>query len=187
MPQKSETTGPLAAVRAPAKKVLDAIYLRLEETGIDFYSSAMHSRYGWPLKFLSWTFFRHARVEDDQIAKIREAAAKGTIVYVMKHRSLLDYLFFNWLFLSQGLPLPRFANETNLTVFLPLDRAFRTIIAKLIWFVRHGFLPDPVDSGWVEQLIAGGKPVLLFMKRRRTWTDALRRRRGTRDVTETAI
>lgn len=186
-PATVETSGPLSAVRTPAKRILDFVYRRLDETGIDFYRSAMHTDYGWPLKWLSWRFFRHARVEPEALQRIREAAADGVVVYVMKQRSLLDYLYFNYLFVREGLPLPRFANEVNLLSFQPVARAIRTSLAKLTWFVRHGFLPDPVDSGWVEQLIAGGKPVLLFLKRRRTLLDVLRGRHGQRDVTDALI
>lgn len=186
-PATLTTVGPLAGVRTDAKRVLDAIYLRLDATGIDFFQSAMHTRYGWFLKWLSWTFFRHAHVDEAQVARIREVAAQGDVVYVMKNRSLLDYLYFNWLYLKEGLPLPRFANEVNLWLWFPVWRGFRTWIAKGIWFLRHGFLPDPVDSGWVEQLIFSHKPVLLFLKRRRTFTDALRRYRPHRDVAEALI
>ena len=72
-------------------------------------------------------------------------------------------------------------------LWLPLTRGIRTWMAKGIWFLRHGFLPDPVDSGWVEQLIANGSPVLLFLKRRATLVDSIRRFKPHRDVADALI
>ncbi|HVO30372.1 MAG TPA: 1-acyl-sn-glycerol-3-phosphate acyltransferase [bacterium] len=186
-PLERNTSGALAGARVEAKRALDAIYLRLEKSGIDFFQSAMHTGYGWLLKWLSWTFFRHAHVDPTQVAKIKDAASKGEVVYVMKHRSMLDYLYFNWLYLKEGLPLAQFANEVNLWLWVPIFRGIATWMAKGIWFLRHGFLPDPVDSGWVEQMITTDRPLMLFLKRRRSTVDALRRFRPRRDVAEALI
>ena len=49
--------------------------------------------------------------------RLRSLEERGTIVYVMRTRSTLDYLFFNYLFLKIGLPLARFANGIDLTFF----------------------------------------------------------------------
>src|SRR5690349_5890777 len=75
--ESTETAGLLGGVRSDAKKLLDRLYLRLEETGIDFYLSAMHASFGWPLRFLSWRFFRYARVDPAAVARIKEVAAQG--------------------------------------------------------------------------------------------------------------
>ncbi len=182
-----EPHGASKAVRGPAAKLLEALYQRLDQTGIDFYRSAMHTHYGWPLRWLSYRFFRHARVDPAALARIRDVAAKGEVVYVMRHRSLLDYLYFNYLYVREGLPLPRFGSEINMLLWMPLARAARTLLAKATWFVRFGFLPDPIDSGWVEQLVSNRAPLLVFLKRRRTWTDLLRRQRPKRDVAEALI
>ena len=65
-PASVDTRGPLAGVRTEGKRVLDGIYHRLELTGIDFFQSAMHTGYGWFLRWLSWTFFR--LLSDDEQA-----------------------------------------------------------------------------------------------------------------------
>lgn len=186
-PATIATTGPLAGARAEVKRRLDAVYLRFHHTGIDFFQSAMHTEYGWLLRWASWRFFRHARVDPAEVARVKEAAAKGEVVYVMRHRSLLDYLYFNYLFVREGLPLASFGNEINLLLFLPFGRAMRTIFAKTAWFLRHGWLPDPIDSGWIEQLSSRQVSFLVFLKRRQTFLDYVRRRKPRRDVAEALI
>ena len=49
--------------------------------------------------------------------RLRPHAEAGTLVYVMRTRSLLDYLFFNHLFLKLGLPLAQIANGVDLSFF----------------------------------------------------------------------
>lgn len=186
-PATIATSGPLAGARAEVKRRLDAVYRRFHDTGIDFFQSAMHTDYGWLLRWASWRFFRHARVDPAEVARIKEAAAKGEVVYVMRHRSLLDYLYFNYLFVREGLPLASFGNEINLLLFLPFGRAMRTMFAKAAWFLRHGWLPDPIDSGWLEQLISQQVPFLVFLKRRQTFLDYVRRNKPRRDVAEALI
>lgn len=189
-PQPGETpapVGPLAGARAEVSRRLDWVYRRLQDSGIDFFWSGMHTDFGWMLRWASWRFFRFAKVDPQEIARIKEVAAKGEVVYVMRHRSLLDYLYFNYLFVREGLPLPRYGNEINLVLFLPVTRALRTLIAKGAWFLRHGFLPDPVDSGWLEQLIENGQPFLVFLKRRQTFLDYVRRAKYRRDIAEALI
>ena len=179
--------GPLAGARTEVRRRLDLFYGRLQNTGIDFYWSAMHTDFGWLLRWASWTFFRHAKVDPQEIARIKEVAALGEVIYVMRHRSLLDYLYFNYLFVREGLPLPRYGNEINLILFLPVTRAIRTLLAKGAWLLRHGWLPDPVDSGWLELLTANGVPFLVFLKRRQTFLDYVRRAKYRRDVAEALI
>ena len=69
--------------------------------------------FGWFAK----RFFDHIRLDHETENRLRETSKKGTLVYVMRTRSTLDYLFFNYLFLRVGLPLARFANGINLTFF----------------------------------------------------------------------
>ena len=116
-----------------------------------------------------------------------EAAADSTIVYVMRHRSLLDYLFFNYLFVRKRLPLAKYANEINMLPILPWGLGMRTMLAKLTFFLRHGWLPNPVDSGWLKDQVANGRPVLLFLQRRQTFLERLRRKPPSGGVAEELI
>src|SRR5262245_55576938 len=66
-----------------------------------------------PSRLVSWfyrTFFRHVKVDPRYAQLVKELSERGTVVYVMRSRNLINYLFFNALCLSLGLPLARFNN-----------------------------------------------------------------------------
>ncbi|MCA9539732.1 MAG: 1-acyl-sn-glycerol-3-phosphate acyltransferase [Myxococcales bacterium] len=121
--------------------------------------SAMLER---PRAMLAWfgrRLFNHVRVDDATAARLRALPEQGVVVYVMRTRSLLDYLFFNHLFLKVGAPLARFANGVDLT-FL---RGFGKWVAGKWrkWFSRAS------EPGAVEQLdatVRREESALLFMK-----------------------
>ena len=177
----------LKKVRTPIKRSLDLTYRRLREKGIDLYRSGMRKHFGFLLRHFFARFFRYARVDEEQLEEIRKAASKGTIVYVMHHRSLLDYLFFNNLLLRNNLPLAEYSNEINMLPFLSWKEALRTIGAKIAYFLRRGWLPNPVESGWLRDQVADGTTALLFLHRRATFFEWARRRPPQAGITEQLI
>ncbi len=107
---------------------------------------------------LSDRFFKHLTLHDQTVDEISELAETGQIIYVMRSRSLLDYLAFNQLFVRHELPLARFANGVNLSIF----RGFREWVVNL--FSRQ---LSPPDRG-LDLPLAHGDATLIFL-RERTW------------------
>ena len=135
---------------------------------VDPWASRMLPRFGWPLRVIARVFF--SRIDDDScdLAPLRAAATKGSLVYVMRTRSLLDYLYFNHFNLKKGLPLARFANGVRTTLWAPLGRMVKSIAARMHWRRTSARkLPDPVDSGYLADLVEGGDPTLVFLRRGR--------------------
>ena len=132
---------------------------------VDLYRSSMHAEYGWFFRRTYGARFR--RIEPDLAGceRVREAATRGTIVYIMGRRAVLEYIFFNWYFLRHNLPLSRFANGVNMLVWSPLRQAIRTALFKVWLRGRKGPLPDPVDGGFMRRRVLAGQSVLLFLKR----------------------
>ena len=124
--------------------------------------SAMVDRPGAVLRFLYARFFRKIRFNPEEIERIRAAAARGPIVYVLGAVSYLDYLYFNYALKAHGLPLARFANGGVNTILLwPLRIAFMLGVA--IWRLARGARLEAEDAAfarWVGQ----GEPTLLFLK-----------------------
>jgi hypothetical protein len=67
-------------------------------------------------------FFGHFDLDDATVAKLRALEARGTVVYVMRYSSRLDYFLFNTLFLREGLRLSRFANGIRFYYYRPPAR-----------------------------------------------------------------
>src|SRR6185369_6142742 len=87
--------------------------------------SAMTEVFGWLPRYVADRLTRHVHLDERAVAQVRAIGEGGTIVYVLRNRSLLDYLLINWLFVREGLPLARFANGVSTGWFLPLIAALR--------------------------------------------------------------
>jgi len=133
----------------------------------DPYRSAMLRTFGWPLRLFARFFFSRIHA-GPQLDPVRAVAEEGSIVYVMRTRSALDYLFFNYLALQEKLPLARFANGVDTALTAPLHRTITSWFARRRWRARNGgAFPDPVDEGYLRRLVAGGQSALVFLRRGR--------------------
>lgn len=93
------------------------------------------------------------------VESLRDAEDRGSVVYVMRTRSIIDYLYFNLAFLEYGLQLVRFANGVK-TFSL---RGFpRSLGARLRG--RRGL---PSDEDCLEAAVAADLPAMLFLRRPR--------------------
>ncbi|MBI4614831.1 MAG: 1-acyl-sn-glycerol-3-phosphate acyltransferase [Planctomycetes bacterium] len=140
---------------------------------VDYYTSRMHDAYGPVLRWLFRRYFGPVRTDSTQVARVKELAAKGTVVYCLRTRSTLDYLCSNWVYLREGLPLARFANGINLSLWQPLAAVVRTTLVKLGYYLRGKRLPDPRTSGYLESLCREGESSLVFLGRGTSLFDRL--------------
>jgi len=114
-----------------------------------------------PWGWLGERLFRHLTLPEDSAERLKELSERGQIVYVMRSRSLLDYLAFNYLFVKNKAPLARFANGINLSLF----KSLRDWITESI---RHLFSNSsiPPDEGLIEHL-SHGDSALIFLRERK--------------------
>jgi glycerol-3-phosphate O-acyltransferase len=129
--------------------------------------SAMLARFGVLALILVRLIFQHVRVRAEAVERIRQLAEQGTLIYVMRYRSVIDYLLANAVLLREGLPLARFAPGVSTLWFRPLRDA-------VAWLARHG-RPAMSPHLACRGILGHGDPVLLFMRSR---TVAARRRRA---------
>lgn len=93
------------------------------------------------------------------VDSMREAEERGTVVYVMRTRSIIDYLYFNFAFLEHGLKLIRFANGIKTYAFRSF---FLSIGARLRG--RRG-LPSDVEC--FDAALSADLPTMIFLRRPR--------------------
>ena len=139
--------------------------------------SAMCRRFGLVPSWFARLAFRHVRVDPADIERLRRLAGEGTVVYVMRYTSLVDYFLINYVLLRERLPLARFANGISSLWLRPL----RDVIAILWAGMRSAQLFGKEvrrfrERDLVAQLTAHGRSVLLFIRSRRT---SLGRARGS--------
>ncbi len=119
--------------------------------------TAMRQRLGRLMGFLAKLLFAHVLFERRSVDNIRDADERGTVVYAMQTRSRLDYLYFNYAFLKDELPLARFANDVSL-------RPLRSLWNWLSRLLRRG--PPPPEKQ-MEALVHHGESAFLFLERPR--------------------
>jgi glycerol-3-phosphate O-acyltransferase len=120
-----------------------------------------------PGRLVSWfyrTFFRHVKVDERYLEMVRGLSSKGTVVYVMRARNFINYLFFNALCLSQGLPLARFNNGSSLLWLQPIS-----VLLRYLWaFLMGRRKLSPTKA--LCQMVSLNESALLFLRKPRTIT-----------------
>ncbi len=135
---------------------------RVSELGaIEKAPSAMLSR---PRSLFAWLgrrLFDHVGLDPTTAERLRALPERGQVVYVMRTRSLLDYLFFNHLFLKVGLPLARFANGVDLSFIRGPGEWLASVCGRL-----RGDRREVAEVDQLERVVRKGDSALVFMKRR---------------------
>ncbi len=151
------------------------------EPGEPPHRSAMPSRFGWPATIFARLAFRHVRIDPEDIARLRRLAEQGTLVYVMRYRSLVDYFFVNYVLLREGLPLPQFTNGISSFWLRPFAEIALGVWRSLRSLGEGGEARQARERGRVARLAAQGRSVLLFIRSSRRVAARNRREHGARD------
>ncbi|NOU28195.1 MAG: hypothetical protein HOO96_09850 [Polyangiaceae bacterium] len=109
------------------------------------------------LALLYRRFFEHVQVDPAWAARVREAESRGTVVYVMRNLSFVDFLALDYLTKREHLPQIRFANDTGLFLLEPMGRGWLNAISRSIrpWD----------DAAELRRALEGGASAALFLKR----------------------
>ncbi len=116
---------------------------------------------------LTWFFkklFDGIDVDTEGIARVRERARRGPLVYVPSHKSHIDYLVLNYVLHNYNMHIPRIAAGKNLA-FWPMGHVFRKSGA---FFIRRTFrgakLYREVFNRYIKALIEEGHPLEFFIE-----------------------
>jgi glycerol-3-phosphate O-acyltransferase len=122
------------------------------------------------LAYVYRRFFEHIHVDETWVATVRDAAARGSVVYILRNLSFLDFLALDHLTKRHGLPRIRFANDLGLWVLEPMGKG---------WF--SAFRPQSRGDAAEEltHIIEQGGSAALFLKRPSA-LDVTGRKAGTR-------
>jgi glycerol-3-phosphate O-acyltransferase len=124
-------------------------------------------------------FFAQVRIDPEAIERIRSLAARGSIVYVMRYRSLVDYLLIAFILLREGLPLPEFVSDVHTVLLRPLPEILSTLWHRLRTArVLGRELRRFEDRDRCQRLVSQGRPILIFMRSRAPGMRLLEERRA---------
>ena len=112
-----------------------------------------------PNPFLAWVyqrFFERIEVDEAWTRAVREADARGTVVYVLRSLSFVDFLALDYLTKRHHLPHVRFANDLGLWILEPMGRG---------WLNALRPRTPGSDVADLERAVASGASAALFLKR----------------------
>ena len=148
---------------APSPKPFDDTAPRLEAL-VDPMSS-MASRFNFIFRWFAARFFGHFGFDDATVQRLRALEDRGSVVYVMRYSSRLDYFLFNTLFLRHGLRLSRLANGIHFYYYHPIFAALKTFLTRRRGEpreVRHSQRRERVKG-----LVRSGESMFLFLRTER--------------------
>ena len=137
--------------------------------------SAMAPRFGLPFRWFARRFFEHLGLDPATVARLRALEARGSVVYVMRYASRLDYFLWNALFRREGLRLSSFANGIRFFYYRPLW--------DWVWaLLRRGSGPKRERDRYHARRLAGeGASFFLFLRTARLRSVLWGRRRAARE------
>ena len=126
-------------------------------------ASAMTARFQIGYRWFARRFFQHLDFDEATVAKLRDAEAKGAVVYVMRYASRLDYFLFNALFARDGLRLSAYANGIQYWYYTPWWRSVPAFWMRALRRRGRG------DSGALacahaRRVAAAGESMFLFLR-----------------------
>lgn len=112
-----------------------------------------------PNAALAWTykrFFEHIEVDETWAKQVLAADARGTVLYVLRNLSFVDFLALDYLTKKLALPQVRFANDMGLWVLEPMGRG---------WFSALKKPSEQDDVARLRRAVEEGSSAALFLKR----------------------
>jgi glycerol-3-phosphate O-acyltransferase len=132
--------------------------------GHDFhYAGYLPRRPGFLLRWTLDPFFSRVTVHPKHRERLQELASQGAIVYALKYRSHLDFLFFNRRYQDLGMVAPEVAFDLNLWMWQPFSHLLQIISAALDYFTRRRSWPNPFQDHYFHKMLQEKRGSLMFL------------------------
>jgi glycerol-3-phosphate O-acyltransferase len=119
------------------------------------------------LAWLYQSFFEHIAVDEAWVDAVREADGRGTVVYVLRNLSFIDFFALDHLTKRYRLPQVRFANDLGLWVLEPMGRG---------WLHALFSRSEVSDADDLRRAVTAGESAALFLKRPPTLFEPMARK-----------
>ncbi|RPI77879.1 MAG: hypothetical protein EHM45_07580 [Desulfobacteraceae bacterium] len=118
-------------------------------------------------KILTWFWkkiYQDIDCNPTELARVRDWARRGPLIYIPSHKSHIDYLAINYVLYNYNMHIPRVAAGVNLT-FWPMGHIFRKCGA---FFIRRTFrdaaLYAEVFNQYIKTLLQEGFPIEFYIE-----------------------
>jgi glycerol-3-phosphate O-acyltransferase len=127
------------------------------------YAGYLPSRPGFLLRYTLDPFFNRVTVNPRHLERLRELGKQGAVVYALKYRSHLDFLFFNRRYQKLGAIAPEVAFDLNLWMWQPFSHLVQVVSAAVNYFTHRRFWPKPFQDGYFLKTLQERRGTLLFL------------------------
>ncbi len=125
----------------------------------------MVRRFNFFFRWFARRFFPHFDLGDGDVARLRALEAQGSVVYVMRYASRLDYFLFNAIFAREGLRLSAFANGLSFYYYQPLWRGVRNWLRRRrLWGAARREADLHHEREKVREVARSGQSMFLFLR-----------------------
>lgn len=128
------------------------------------YSVTYVQTFHWLLQWFWKKLFEGIDVDKKNLARTREWARKGQLIYIPSHKSHIDYLILNDVLYDYHMHVPRVAAGTNLS-FWPMGHVFRKSGA---FFIRRSFkgtkLYSEIFTRYIKSLLEERHPIQFYIE-----------------------
>ncbi len=102
-------------------------------------------------------------IPEDQQKLLETLAEKGCIIYALRHRSQLDFVYVSLRLHQLGLPTPTFLFDLRPYFWQPRTYATAVILRNLVKHLSRDGVPDPYEHGYYRDRLHQGRSGLLFL------------------------
>ena len=115
-------------------------------------------------------FYSGVRLEEPQVAALRQLPADAIVVYVSKFKSDFAFLFAYHRYLHLGVRFPRIGLGGRFFIWQPPLRMLRILLAHADSLLRHGRRPDPYGSGFLrDEVLKAGAGFFTLIQKKHFW------------------
>jgi glycerol-3-phosphate O-acyltransferase len=129
----------------------------------DHFSWFLPAHMGWFPSLLLRLLFSHVTIESDQTDVLRRLPQDAVVVYITKHKSRLERLFFHAFYHRAGLPCPEIGFFYHSYFLQPVARLGRIFFAHLDMLLRRFRRPDPFGGGYLARELRHGRCAMLSL------------------------
>ncbi len=129
----------------------------------EYYAGSLYEEDNYPISRLIKSMLSKVNIDEETIKTIQSQAAKGTVVYALKHGSHLDSLIIRELASRVDIPRPVYVHGVNMVLSQPFAVAVRVVLSRLVYFFFRKGNPDPVQTEYLKRTVASGHSAIIHL------------------------
>ncbi len=113
----------------------------------------------WALK----RFYSGIKENQDQIAVFENLPADAIFIYVNKHKSYFEFLYYHCRYQALDLPFPEIGFGYRVYLWQPFSRLLRMLLANLHYLLTKFANPNPYTSDYYRRELLQGRTAFLSL------------------------